>query len=268
MKLILKLQREKEYFFRTNSIASKILKSYSFIVGQSYLRNTLYEVINEICTNYLRSEVDPMRIKESDDVDANAQKLSEYTTKILDAIVNSHENCPERMKSVCYFLRVATEKKYPTAVNRVLGGFIFLRFFCPAIVAPENYAIVEKVPPLNARRSLVLIAKNLQNMANEIHNVKGQKEPYMERFIPYLVETSPKMSQYFKALAEEEIPESRPRSIDVPNSIRDESMDYLGKILCEYCERDGFKQQYLAKGSEASWNKLVDILKQIAAVKN
>jgi len=251
--------------FRTNSIASKILKSYSFIVGQAYLRNTLYNVVNELCSNDIRVEVDPARLKEGEDIDSNAERLVEFTSKFVDAICNSLENCPERMKSVCYFLRSTTEKKYPSAVNKVIGGFIFLRFFCPGVVSPENYGIVEKVPPINARRSLVLIAKNIQNMANEVQFSKGQKEPYMERFLPYLIEAHPKMTQFFKLLGSEEIPESRPRSVDVPNSVRDGSLDYLSKILVEYYEKDNLKQQYLNKGGEATWGKLYEILSQLAA---
>jgi len=138
-----------------------------------------------------------------------------------------------------------------------------LRFFCPGVVSPENYGIVEKVPPTNARRSLVLIAKNIQNMANEVQFSKGQKEPYMERFLPYLIGAHPKMTEYFKLLGSEEIPESRPRSVDVPNTVRDESLDYLSKILGQYYEKDNLKQQYLAKGDQASWDKLDDILKEI-----
>jgi len=59
------------------------------------------------------------------------------------------------------------------------------------------------------------------------------------------------------------IPESRPRSVDVPNTVRDESLDYLSKILVQYYEKDNLKQQYLAKGDQASWDKLDEILKEI-----
>lgn len=64
------------------------------------------------------------------------------------------------------------EAKY-TAV----GAFIFLRFFCPAIVAPEAEGLVSTPPSKEMRRGLLLIAKIIQNLANNV--LFGAKEPYM-----------------------------------------------------------------------------------------
>jgi neurofibromin 1 len=33
--------------------------------------------------------------------------------------------------------------KFPENINTTIGGFIFLRFFCPAISSPEAYGIVD-----------------------------------------------------------------------------------------------------------------------------
>ena len=41
----------------------------------------------------------------------------------------------------------------------LLGGYVFLRFFSPAIVAPEVHGVLPTAPSLEARRSLVLISK-------------------------------------------------------------------------------------------------------------
>jgi Ras GTPase-activating protein 1 len=43
---------------------------------------------------------------------------------------------------------------------------LFLRFFCPAIFTPHKFAVVEAAPGPVALRSLILISKVMQMMAN------------------------------------------------------------------------------------------------------
>lgn len=53
-------------------------------------------------------------------------------------------------------------KRFPTAGYIAVAGFIFLRFFCPAISTPESLeGISMQINPV-ARRSLVLISKVIQ----------------------------------------------------------------------------------------------------------
>lgn len=69
------------------------------------------------------------------------------------------------------------ERRFPDAKYTAVGAFIFLRFFCPAIVAPEVEGLVVVAPSKEIRRSLLLIAKIVQNLANNV--LFGAKEPYM-----------------------------------------------------------------------------------------
>lgn len=67
--------------------------------------------------------------------------------------------------------------RFPEAKYTAVGAFIFLRFFCPAIVAPDVEGLVSTVPSKEMRRGLLLIAKIIQNLANNV--LFGAKEPYM-----------------------------------------------------------------------------------------
>lgn len=67
--------------------------------------------------------------------------------------------------------------RFPEAKYTAVGAFIFLRFFCPAIVAPEVEGLVATLPSKEMRRGLLLIAKVIQNLANNV--LFGAKEPYM-----------------------------------------------------------------------------------------
>lgn len=74
-------------------------------------------------------------------------------------------------------ISTAVLPKFPDAKYTAVGAFIFLRFFCPAIVAPEAEGLLDTAPSKDLRRGLLLIAKVIQNLANNV--LFGAKEPYM-----------------------------------------------------------------------------------------
>ena len=46
------------------------------------------------------------------------------------------------MRQACYHLYTEVGKKFPDLCATAVGGFFFLRFVCPAIIAPEQYSLV------------------------------------------------------------------------------------------------------------------------------
>lgn len=76
--------------------------------------------------------------------------------------------------------------RFPDAKYTAVGAFIFLRFFCPAIVTPEAEGLVAERPSKEMRRGLLLIAKVIQNLANNV--LFGAKEPYMYPLIDFLTQ--------------------------------------------------------------------------------
>lgn len=58
-----------------------------------------------------------------------------------------------------------------------MSAFIFLRFFVPAVLNPKLFGLVANPPDPKSQRTLTLIAKTLQGLAN--FAAFGQKEPWM-----------------------------------------------------------------------------------------
>lgn len=61
-------------------------------------------------------------------------------------------------------------KKFPGQAKRTaVGGFVFLRFFCPAVSAPASAKLFEpsQIPP-EAARGFVLIGKVLQVLPHSL----------------------------------------------------------------------------------------------------
>lgn len=51
-------------------------------------------------------------------------------------------------RQLCAIMKEAIEARFPGKWMFGLGGFLFLRFICPAIVAPEAYGFARSTPPL------------------------------------------------------------------------------------------------------------------------
>jgi hypothetical protein len=104
--------------------------------------------------------------------------------------------------------------KYPSedSWREAVCGFIFLRFFCSALVTPEEYGLAgmlqlfyisrrtkisaetDFVPP-QMRRRLILIAKVIQNLASGVRF--GTKEQYLQDMNAFLDQGTPAVHQFY-----------------------------------------------------------------------
>jgi neurofibromin 1 len=89
--------------------------------------------------------------------------------------------------------------RFQEAKYTAVGAFIFLRFFCPAIVAPEVEGLVATAPTKEMRRGLLLIAKVVQNLANNV--LFGAKEPYMFTLNEFLAQNIYKVTTFLREIS-------------------------------------------------------------------
>jgi Ras GTPase-activating-like protein IQGAP2/3 len=96
-----------------------------------------------------------------------------------------------------------SRRKYPDAQDQtictLIGGFFFLRFINPAIVTPKSYMLIDQVPAEKPRRTLTLIAKMLQNLANK---PSYAKEPYMAKLQPFVQKNKDRINKFMLDLCE------------------------------------------------------------------
>lgn len=90
-------------------------------------------------------------------------------------------------------------KRFPEAKFTAVGAFIFLRFFCPAIVAPDAEGLISSAPSKEMRRGLLLIAKIVQNLANNV--LFGAKEPYMFRLNDFLTQNIYRVTTFLREIS-------------------------------------------------------------------
>ncbi|KAL9565336.1 hypothetical protein ACKAV7_010425 [Fusarium commune] len=164
---------------RRGCVATKMLSVYAKWKGASYIRTTLQKVLERLMltSKDLDLELDPARVSSTEELQKNALQLRIVAKVFIDDICASSSNIPPAFRKICYTISNAVMPRFPDAKYTAVGAFIFLRFFCPAIVAPEVEGLVSTAPSKEMRRGLLLIAKVIQNLANNV--LFGAKEPYM-----------------------------------------------------------------------------------------
>lgn len=137
-----------DIIFRGNSLATKALDSYMKLVGKSYLETTLGKLIKDVYENKKSVEVDPAKIEKGEDVKANFKRLLKFVKDTTQSIFDSVDACPPLLREVFHQLQervkakfTGTDQKTKEVRYTVVGGFLFLRFFCPAILAPKLFGL-------------------------------------------------------------------------------------------------------------------------------
>ena len=87
--------------------------------------------------------------------------------------------------------------------EKIIGSFLFLRFFVPAITSPETHdlLLINKLTP-NHRRGLVLCGKLMTALCNDIEF--GTKESYLVSFNTYLRDFRGMMKEYIAFATDED----------------------------------------------------------------
>jgi len=219
--------------FRANSMVSKMFKFYSRLVGLPYLYITIGPELGKLIEEELGLEVDPEKMEEGKDLDEMRWALMSQSQKILKQILVSDEKCPPQFRILLTHIAKCVGERFPENVNTTIGGFIFLRLFCPAVSSPEAYGIVEEPPSPDSRRLLILITKVLQNLSNDVEF--GSKEPYMTKMNDFIQSNRQKLVVFYEKLLKP--PTKPPVPCDMPKNIKNLNLIVLAQHIRENLEK-------------------------------
>ncbi|KAF2726310.1 hypothetical protein K431DRAFT_280343 [Polychaeton citri CBS 116435] len=180
---------EANLLFRGNTLLTKSLDSHMRRVGKVYLEDTLGSKLREINEKDPDCEVDPNRAGSAYEVERNWKRLLNLTQQVWNAISASRHKCPIELRMIFRHIKACAEDKYGDFLRTVsyssVSGFLFLRFYCPAVLNPGIFGLVKDAIKPRARRTFTLVAKSLQTLANMASF--GNKEPWMEQMNTFLV---------------------------------------------------------------------------------
>lgn len=222
---------------RANTPVSRMMTTYTRRgPGQSYLKEVLAEKINSLIElTDVDLEINPLKVYErlvlqteeetgstpadlprgitAEEAAANQQvqdiiaprltMLMEIANSFLSTIIEGLDETPYGIRWICKQIRSLSKRKYPDAQDQtictLIGGFFFLRFINPAIVTPRSYMLIDGTPADHPRRTLTLIAKMLQNLANK---PSYAKEPYMAKLQPFIHQNKERVNKFMLDLCE------------------------------------------------------------------
>ncbi|KAI6130277.1 hypothetical protein EDD16DRAFT_1541379 [Pisolithus croceorrhizus] len=257
--------------FRSNSTCTRFLSAFARIHGYNYLRSLISPLINAMATMPpgRAYDLDPVRVS-PDKLEQNRKDVEFIASKFLSIISASVPALPPMFREVCAHLAKAVYQVWPESKFAALGAFIFLRFISPAIVAPE---IVDVEVPKDdgvIRRGLMVIAKVVQNLAN---NIFFAKEAHMVVLNDFLKENITNVTRYLSevnkysaAAAEEQSSEWLGTSADDTDTIvlhrfLDKHADKIGKELLSYVKPSS--EENSTVGAKRAWDQLCSLLVEL-----
>ncbi|EMP41149.1 Ras GTPase-activating protein 1 [Chelonia mydas] len=166
------MEDEATTLFRATTLASTLMEQYMKATATSFVHHALKDSILKIMESKQSCELNPSKLEKNEDVNTNLTHLLSILSELVEKIFMAAEILPP--------------------------GFVFLRLICPAILNPRMFNIISDSPSSTAARTLTLVAKSVQNLANLVEF--GAKEPYMEGVNPFIKSNKHRMIMFLDEL--------------------------------------------------------------------
>jgi len=193
-------ENDNAVLFRNDSPATRTMRVFLRMTGQDYLRSLLVPFLMEVSKNpSLNLEIDPAKTTDTAKIPGNIMQLRALSESLLNSILSSIEDFPMEIR---IFLRNVSRivcSRFPEKKLVAINACVFLRWLMPATFSPEGFQLISA--PLSAcnRRTLILVTKVLQSLAND---VLFSKEEYMLPFNDFIREHRSQVKQWLEQISE------------------------------------------------------------------
>ncbi|KAJ2927130.1 hypothetical protein H1R20_g9961, partial [Candolleomyces eurysporus] len=195
--------------FRGNTVLTKIMELSMTWYGKTFLDASIGSVLRRLCAEKVAIEVDPMRSRKGGkDLERNVDVLIYWSQEFWNQIYSVRNECPNELRRLFQTIRTLVEQRtkaekgsteHRDLPKQTVSAFCFLRFIVPAILHPHLFGLYPGLPPEPVQRSLTLIAKVIQSLANL--NASSQKESFMAGVKDFLANSLPAMQDYIAAVS-------------------------------------------------------------------
>ncbi|XP_034525857.1 ras GTPase-activating protein 4B isoform X5 [Ailuropoda melanoleuca] len=230
---------EANTLFRSNSLASKSMESFLKVAGMRYLHGVLGPIIDRVFEEKKYVELDPSKVEvkdvgcsglhrpqtEAEVLEQSAQTLRSHLGALLSSLSRSVRACPAVVRATFRQLFRRVRERFPSAQHEnvpfiAVTSFLCLRFFSPAIMAPKLFHLRERHADARTSRTLLLLAKAVQNVGNMDTPASRAKEAWMEPLQPTVRQGVAQLKDFITKLVDieekEELDLQRALSLQVP----------------------------------------------------
>ncbi|OWK11239.1 hypothetical protein Celaphus_00007208 [Cervus elaphus hippelaphus] len=171
--------------------------------GMRYLHGVLGPIIDSVFEEKKYVELDPSKVEvkdvgcsglhrpqtEAEVLEQSAQTLRAHLGALLSALSRSVRACPAMVRATFRQLFRRVRERFPSAQDEnvpfiAVTSFLCLRFISPAILAPKLFHLRERHADARTSRTLLLLAKAVQNVGNMDTPASRAKEAWMEPLQP------------------------------------------------------------------------------------
>ncbi|KIJ20411.1 hypothetical protein PAXINDRAFT_166473 [Paxillus involutus ATCC 200175] len=258
--------------FRSNSTCTRFLSAFARIHGYNYLRSLIVPLIKTMSAMPPGHayDLDPVKTPKHK-LDQNQKDVEFIASSFLEIISSSVPALPPMFREVCAHLAKAVYQVWPESKFAALGAFIFLRFISPAIVAPEVVDIEVPKDDSVIRRGLLVIAKVMQNLANNIFFAKEAHMVCLNEFLKANITSVTRflseVNKYSATAADEDTGEWLGTTADDTDTIvlhrfLDKHADKIGKELLSYV-KPNHEDDSATMGAKRAWDQLCNLLVEL-----
>jgi len=133
------------------------------------------------------------------------RNLTDVFETTVRCILDSEDHCPNILRQIFAHIRKVSVAKFPDDPDvgyTSVTGFIFLRFFVPAIMTPKLFNLMEDYAIGNSEQTFKLVASLLQKLANL--QIFENQEYHMDKLNPILKKEMPRLKKFVDALCDTE----------------------------------------------------------------
>lgn len=110
-------------------------------MGQPFLHAALAPLLDQVYGNSAGTELDASHKNYSSTA---AERIQHLVQEYLDFLYSTSSLCPSLIRQALSNIKEMVAVAFPESQLKFVGAFIFLRFFCPAIVSPQEFGLVTR----------------------------------------------------------------------------------------------------------------------------
>ncbi|KAI8335906.1 hypothetical protein BC941DRAFT_429713 [Chlamydoabsidia padenii] len=191
--------------FRGTNMATQLLSSAAAKDCHHYVCETLQPAlaaINSLPDDQLTWELNPQKLVPGETISTNQKNVTHVADVLLDTICSSTDKAPMEFRQQLSMIVDAVRRRFPESKYTAVGGFVFLRLFCVAALAPEKHGFSDDVIPRNRNVRKILLQANrvIQNLSSNI--LFGSKDSHMVVMNDFLTNNIYKVTTFLREISQ------------------------------------------------------------------